>query len=422
MSKIARGLDKMPQKPIYVLLSLAKESGMVSLGVGEPNFDAPQEAIEAAISSLKSGDTHYTPDPGTMEMREAILEKSRRENGFEFNTENEIIVTAGSSSALFGTMLAVVDAGDEVIVPAPAYLAYEPIIKFAGARPILVPATEENEFIPTTEDLASAISSRTKAMLICSPNNPTGSVWSKPDLRGVADLAIDKDFHVISDELYERIVFDGTKAHSIASFDDMHENAITINGVSKSYAMTGMRVGWVIGSARVIDAYRKIHQYVAICAPAPSQAAATAALNKCEYHVKVMVSEYDRRRRLLLDRINNKIPLISVIAPKGSFYMFVNVRELVEKYQDDMVNYLRSEGARSFYNKLPEIGKQWVNEGDSGSKTAMLYIVAKAKTLTAPGIAFGSVGEDFLRVSFAQEYGLIEKALDNIQEVFEPWG
>ncbi|MFX1561178.1 MAG: pyridoxal phosphate-dependent aminotransferase, partial [Promethearchaeota archaeon] len=419
MVKIARGLDLMPQKPIYVLLSFAKESGIISLGVGEPNFKAPQEAIAAAMKSLKSGDTHYTPDPGTIQMREAILKKTRRDNRFEFNPESEVIVTSGSSAALFGTVLAIVEAGDEVIVPAPAYLAYEPIIRFTGAKPVFVPANEENEFIPTIEDIAALVTPNTKAMIVCSPNNPTGSVWSKSSLRAVADLAIDHDFYVISDELYERIVYDGIKAFSIASFDDMKENAITINGVSKSYAMTGLRVGWVIGSARVIDAYRKIHQYTAICASVTSQAASTVALNECEYHVQKMVSEYDRRRRLLIDRINSKIPLMSVISPKGSFYMFVNVKELVSKYQKEMVEYLRSQKAQSFYEKLPDVGKQWIGEGDSGSKISTLYLVAKAKTLTAPGVAFGQIGEDFLRVSFAQEYGLIEKALDNIQEVLE---
>ncbi|MHA2160087.1 MAG: pyridoxal phosphate-dependent aminotransferase [Candidatus Thorarchaeota archaeon] len=422
MVKIARGLDQMPQKPIYVLLSLAKESGMISLGVGEPNFGAPQEAIDAAMSSLKAGETNYTPDPGTVQMRESILEKTKRDNNFEFNPETEVIVSAGSSAALFGTILAIVEAGDEVIVPAPAYLAYEPIIKFAGAKPIFVPAKEKTEFIPTTEDIASVVTPNTKAMIVCTPNNPTGTVWSKSGLRGIADLAIDHDFHVISDELYERIVYDGTKTHSIASFDDMKEHAVTINGVSKSYAMTGLRVGWVIGSARVIDAYRKIHQYTAICASSISQAASTVALNECEYYVQEMVSEYDRRRRLLLDRINNHIPLMSVISPKGSFYMFVNVKELVDKYQKEMLEYLRSEKSRSFYEKLPDVGKQWVSQGDSGSKISMLYLVAKAKTLTAPGIAFGSVGEDFLRVSFAQEYELIENALDHMQEALEPWG
>lgn len=420
--KLARGLDQMPQKPIYVLLSLARESGMINLGVGEPNFDAPREAIDAAISSLKSGETHYTPDPGTMHMREAILEKTKRDNDFDFNPETEIIVTAGSSAALFGSILATVETGDEVIVPAPSYLAYDPIIKFAGARPIYVPATEENEFIPTTEDIASVVTPNTKAMIVCSPNNPTGAVWSKSSLRGIADLAIDHGFHVISDELYERIVYDGTKAYSIASFDDMKEHAITINGVSKSYAMTGLRVGWVIGSARVIDAYRKIHQYTAICASVTSQAASTAALNECEYHVQDMVSEYDRRRKLLLDRINNHIPLMSVTRPKGSFYMFVNVKDLVDKYLEDMLEYLRSEKVNFFYNRIPDVGKQWVNEGDSGSKISMLYLIARAKTLTAPGIAFGPVGENFLRVSFAQEYGLIENALNNMQKVLEPWG
>ncbi len=422
MTKLARGLDQIPQKPIHVLLFLARESGMVNLGVGEPNFDAPREAIDAAINSLKSGETHYTPDPGTMQMREAILEKTKRDNDFDFDPETEIIVTAGSSAALFGTILVTVETGDEVIVPAPSYLAYEPVIKFAGARPIFVPATEENDFIPTTEDIASVVTPRTKAMIVCSPNNPTGAVWSKSNLKGVADLALDHGFHVISDELYERILYDGNKAQSIASFDDMQEHAITLNGVSKSYAMTGFRVGWVIGSARVIKAYRKIHQYTTVCASAISQAASTAALNDCEYYVQDMVSEYDRRRKLLLDRINNHIPLMSVTRPKGSFYMFVNVKDLVDKYLEDMLEYLRSEKVKSFYDRVPDVGKQWVNEGDSGSKISMLYLMARVKTLTAPGIAFGSVGENFLRVSFAQEYGLIENALNNMQKVLEPWG
>jgi aminotransferase len=418
---VANALDKVPQKPIFVLLSLADEPGMISLGVGEPNFDAPKEAIDWAIQSLREGRTHYTPDPGTLDLRRSILEKTRRDNGFEFDLKNEIMVTAGASAALSNTMQAIAEKGDEIIIPAPAYLAYEPIARFVEAKPIFVPAGEETCFIPSIDAIARAVGERTKAIIVCSPNNPTGSVWSKTQLRELADLAIDNDIFVISDELYERIVFDGVRAHSIASFDDMHDHAITINGVSKSYAMTGFRVGWVISSARVISAYRKIHQYTAICASSTSQAAAVGALNNAENHVEYMVQEYDRRRKLLLDRINNHIDLMSTTCPKGSFYMFVNVEELVEKHQEDMLAYMHSDEAKPFYHRLPPLGKDWVDQGDSGSKVVMLYLVAKAKTLTAPGIAFGDAGENFLRLSFAQDYDLIRQSLDSIEDTLEPW-
>ncbi|MFX1603480.1 MAG: pyridoxal phosphate-dependent aminotransferase [Promethearchaeota archaeon] len=422
MPKIARGLGGIPQSAIRMVLFIGEWPGIVSLGIGEPDFDAPPEAVTAAIDALRKGASRYTADPGTMELREAILEKTKRDNNFEFDSEAEIMVTAGTSPALFGSVLATVEAGDEVIIPAPAYLAYEPVVKIAGGKPVFVPAYESQGFVPDADAIAEAVSSKTSLMIVCSPSNPTGAVWEKPSLQAAADLAVDHDFHILSDELYERIVYDGTKAHSIASFDGMADRTITINGVSKSHAMTGFRVGWVISSKSMIEAFRKIHQYGTICASNSSQAAAVAALWHGEHHVKMMVQEYGRRRNLLLKRINERIPLMSAINPKGSFFMFANINKLVEQHLDDMIAYFKSEKGKTFVGRLPPAVVEMIKEAQSGSKIAMLYLVAKANVLTTPGVAFGPVGENFLRISFAQEYGHIETAMDNIESALGRWG
>ncbi len=421
MPKIARGLSGIPQSAIRMVLFIGEWPDITSLGIGEPDFDAPPEAVTAAIEALKQGASHYTADPGTVELREAILEKTKRDNNFEFDSETEIMVTAGTSPALFGSVLATVEAGDEVIIPAPAYLAYEPVVRIAGGKPVYVPAYESQGFVPDAESIAQAVTSKTTLIIICSPCNPTGAVWEKPSLQAAADLAVDHDFHVLSDELYERIVYDGTKAHSIASFTGMADRTITINGLSKSHAMTGFRVGWIISSKTMIEAFRKIHQYGTICASNVSQAAAVAALKLGERHVQKMVQEYDRRRRLLLQRINDRIPLMSAISPKGSFFMFANINELVEQHFGDMIGYFKSEEGRTFEDRLPPGVVNMIREAESGSKIAMLYLVAKAKVLTTPGVAFGPVGENFLRISFAQEYGHIETAMDKIESALRQW-
>lgn len=415
MGKITQKMEELPPSRIGLLLHIGEHHKLLNLGIGEPNFNTPKHVIDAAVRSLQSGNTHYSPDAGTLELRKAIVEKTERDNGFTVDPKNEVIVTAGTSPGVFGAILATVGKGDEVIIPSPSYFAYESIVQIAGGKPVFVPATEENQFVPELEGIAEAITSKTKMVIVCSPTNPTGAVWDGNIVSGVADLAIDHDFLILSDELYEQLVYDGARVHSPAAISGMFERTITINGLSKSHAMTGFRLGWLIAPKEIITGFGKIHQYSSICAPTTSQAAALAALTGPDEPVKTMLAEYDRRRKLLVNGINGEIPLLSTTSPQGTFFMFVNARELLEKHHDDMMAFLRTKG-RPFLESLPRHLFNIEDLDRSGSLVAMLYLITATKVLTVSGDWFGPGGEGFLRVSFAQTYKNIEKAIDKIAE------
>jgi aminotransferase len=404
-----------PRGGISLLLHIGETPGLLSLGIGEPSFDTPTHIVEAAIKSLRNGHTHYSPDSGLLSLRQAIADKTERENGFSPDSEREIVVTAGTSPALYGSILATIERDDEVVVPTPAYLAYEPIIRMADGRPKVVPMKEENRFNPNPDDLAEAISSKTKMIVVSSPSNPTGSVWTQESIRAVADLAIDHNLLVVSDELYERIVFDGATNQSPGSLGGMQERTITINGLSKSHAMAGFRLGWVIARKDIIADFLDIHKYSSICAPVASQHAAEAALTGPQDAVSEMVAEYDRRRRLLVERLNREIPFVSTLAPKGSFFLFANIKTLAEERGREMKAYLKKEG-KPLLDSLPAHLFSPEDLEASYSLAAMLYLVASAKVLTVSGAFFGSGGEGFLRMSFAQSYDIIDGALTRMAE------
>lgn len=421
MSRIARGLADKPHKPIYVLVRLGQEKGIVNLGVGEPDFDSPTVAVEAAVKALKSGQTHYSPDPGLLELREAVQAKVRMENQINVNAESQIIITPGSSTALFGSLMTTVQRGDEVIIPAPAYVSYSPSVEFLEAKPIQIDSVEENRFIPDEESLKKAISKRTAGLILSTPTNPTGTVWDRESLRIIADLAVDHSFYVYSDELYSRIIYEDTKHVSIASLDGAEDIAITISGMSKNYAMTGLRIGWVMGPEHVIDSYRKIHQYVTIAASTPSQIAAVAALQDGDNFVEEMVEIYRERRDFLLKAFDETNPLMKPIKPEGSFYMFVNIKDLVRDHLTDMIDDLKSERNQSFRDCLPQAAQKWISDAVSGSKIAVLWLMAEADVLVSPGGAFGRSGEGYLRISFAQPHEKLTKAADRIKAALYKW-
>ncbi len=420
LAKIRDNLETLPPSGIALLLHVGEDKDILSLGIGEPDFETPSHIVEAAIKSLEGGDTHYTPDPGTIELREAIVNKTKRDNGFDVNPESEVMVTAGTSPGVFGAIFGCVNRGDEIVIPTPAYLAYEPIIRIAEAKPVTVPGLEEASFVPSTDEIAESITSKTRMIIICSPNNPTGGVWNRESVKAVSDLAVDHDLLVLSDELYEKLVYDDVKITSPAAFSGMFERTVTINGLSKSHAMTGFRLGWVIGPQEIIAGFKKIHQYSTICAPTTSQAAGVAALNGPQDCVKEMVEEYDRRRKLLVDRINNEVPFISTTMPKGSFFLMANVQELVETHEKDMRAYFKTDG-KTFLQQLPEYLFRIEDLDKSGSLTAMMYLASAAKVLTASGASFGSGGEGFLRLSYAQTCEKINAAVDRIIVSLEPW-
>ncbi len=416
-----RHLENLPTSGIGLLLAIAEDNETISLGMGEPSFDTPRHIIEAAHEALRAGKTHYSPDYGIMDLREAIAEKIRVDSGVDLSPEHEVIVSAGTSPAVFNAMMSLVDSGEEVVIPTPSYFAYDYITRIIGAKPVFVPSYEKNGFIPTPDDLVECISPESKMLVICSPSNPTGAVWTMESLRAAADLAEDHDLVVLSDELYQRIVFDDVKAQSIAGVGSMAERTLVLNGLSKSHAMTGFRVGWIAGPRNLLEGFKKLHEYNAICAPIVSQHAALAALTGPDDRVQEMVAEYARRRKLLVDRLNNEVPLVSVQPPKGSFFMFPNVRDLVEAHHDDMVEYLRGAEGERYLKGLPSSLFRPEDLEQSDSLAVMLYLYAKGRVVTASGTLFGKSGEGFLRLSFAQNAEVINEGLDRIIRSLQQW-
>lgn len=413
MSKIRKEIEELPLSGIELLLHLSESYPALSLGIGEPNFDTPPHIIQAAVRAIENGSTHYSPDRGLIDLRDAIAEKTKRENYFEPDPIDEIIVTSGTSPALYGAIQTVINPGDEVIIPTPSYFAYDSIVRIFGGTPVHVSASEESGFVPDSDELMMEITPKTKMLVICSPNNPTGGVWEKQQLRAAIDLAEDHDLLILSDELYEKIVYDGVKNHSPASIGNAVERTITLNGLSKSHAMTGFRIGWIIAPPEIATNFCKTHQYSTICAPVISQAAAIAALNGPQEGVREMVAEYDRRKKLMVESINNDIPMMQVKSPKGSFFMFVNVKELIEYKQEEMKKSLWTEGRETLESLPPHLFSS-EDLDQSGSLVSMLYLAHSAKVLTASGSFFGPGGEGYLRLSFAQTYELIGEALQRL--------
>jgi len=408
----------LPLSGIELVLHVAELYPGLALGIGEPNFTTPPHIVQAAMDALEQGKTHYSPDEGLLELRSAIAEKTKSDNGFDPDPENEIIVTAGTSPALYGAIQTVLEAGDEVIIPTPAYFSYESIVRMFGGEPVHVAGDPEQRFVPSQDDLATAVSSKTKLLVVCTPNNPTGGVWEKEHLQAALDLAEDHDLLIISDELYEKLVYDDVKHHSIASLDNATERTITINGLSKSHAMTGFRIGWVIAPSKITTNFCKIHRHSTICAPVISQEAAIAALRGPQDSVKAMVREYDRRRKMMVQKINNDVPMMQVQSPKGSFFMFANVKDLIENRVEDMKSSLMNEGKdllESFHSRL--FSTEDLTQ--SGSLVSMLYLARFARVMAVSGSFFGAGGEGYLRLSFSQEFDQIEKAIERMARTLD---
>jgi aminotransferase len=349
---------------------------VISLGVGEPDFVTPRHICEAAIASINAGETHYTSNYGTLALREAIAAELHARYGINYDPKTEIVATVGVSEALDVALRALVDPGDEVLVPDPGYVAYEAGIIFAGGVPVPVPTRAENDFEPLAEDFASRVTPRTKAILIGTPNNPTGAVISREQLAGIAQLAQERDLVVLSDEIYSRLVY-GVEHVSIASLPGMWERTVTLNGFSKAYAMTGWRIGYAAAPAHILEAMLKIHQYAIMCAPTDAQAAALEALQHGEPDVQAMVAEYARRRRLIVDGFNSMG--LTCHAPKGAFYAFPNIT---------------STGltADEFTEKL----------------------IQEEHVAVVPGDAFGEAGAGHIRCAYCTAYEKIEEALERI--------
>lgn len=355
-------------------------SNVISLGVGEPDFDTPWHVREEGIYSLEKGRTFYTGNSGLLELREEIGRYLDRRFGLSYSAD-EILVTVGGSEAIdigFRTML---DPGDEVIIPEPCYVSYLPCVKLAGGVPVRLPLEEKDQFKLTKEKLLSAITDKTKILVLPFPNNPTGAILNRGELQIIADIVKEHDLFVMSDEIYSELNYEGGHV-SIASIPGMRERTIVINGFSKSYAMTGWRLGYAAGPKEIMKQMLKIHQFVIMCAPTTSQYAAIEALRNGDEDVRRMRESYDERRRFLVNALNEMgLPCFE---PKGAFYVFPNI---------------------SAYGMT--------------SEEFARRLLEQERVAVVPGTAFGECGEGFLRISYAYSIDNLKKALDKIEKFID---
>jgi aminotransferase len=351
--------------------------GVISLTIGQPDFVTPWHIREAAIESLETGKTYYTSNSGLMEMREEINNYLTRRFGISYNPKNEILVTIGGSEAIDLAIRALVNNGDEVIIPVPSYVCYDPITTMAGGVPVLVQTYEEDKFKLTPEGLKKAITNKTKLLVLPYPNNPTGAIMTRDDLEGIAEVLRGTDIMVLSDEIYAELTYN--KRHvSFASIPDMYERTIFISGFSKAYAMTGWRLGYIAAAKEIIAAVYKIHQYAIMCTPTQSQYAAIEALREGDPDIESMASEYNRRRKYILSELRRMG--IQCFEPEGAFYVFPNIRQFGMTSDVFCERLLYEEGVA-----------------------------------IVPGNAFGSCGEGFARISYAYSMNHIAAALEKIE-------
>lgn len=374
----ARTLAVEPSPIRKLVDAISATPGVVGLHVGEPDFDTPAHIKQAAAKALNTGYTHYTNTAGIPELREAIAQKLERENGIDVDPENEVLVTHGGYAAIYASLQALTDPGDEILLIEPAW-TYDGFIALAGG--IKVPCGLNGPGFELTRDaLESKVSDRTKLILVSSPNNPTGNMFSREELEIVAEVAKARDLLVLSDEVYEKLIYDGLSHYSIASFPGMGDRTITANSFSKTYAMTGWRIGYIAAGKEIATAIKKVVAYGYGCINAAVQKAAVEALTGPQDCVKEMLKEYDRRRHLIVKGLN-EISGVKCEKPKGAFYAFANVSSF----------------------KL-------------SSQEFAAMLLQKAKVATIPGSAFGSSGDGYLRISFATSQENIVEGLDRIRK------
>ena len=350
--------------------------------IGRPDFDTPEYIKRACIESLENGEVFYTSNFGMMELRQTIADYLNRRSHTGYQAEN-ILVTTGLSEAVFDLLCTILDEGDELLIPDPVWMNYLNVPKLLGAVPVSYELREENGFQLDLKEIREKITDKTKALLIVTPNNPTGGVLSEETLKGLAQIAIEKDILVIADEVYERLIYDGETHISIASLPGMRERTFTMNGFSKTYSMTGWRIGYVAAPKEYIIAMNKLHQHNTTCAPSFGQRAAIAALRNEHGEVEKMVEEYKRRRDYAVEAINS-IPGLSCLSPKGAFYIFINCKKL----------------------------------GKTSAELAQ-YLLENAKIAMVPGDVFGPGGEGYLRMSFANSYENIVEGCRRLKEAVE---
>ena len=351
---------------------------VISLGVGEPDFPTPWEIRKAGILSLESGKTRYTSNKGLESLRREICTYMKRKYGLEYDYQDEVLVTVGGSEAIDGAIRAITCPGDEIIIPQPSYVCYEPMVTLAGGVPVIIETNAEHDFKLTPEDLRAAITPRTKAVIMPYPCNPTGGIMEREDLERVAEVLRDTNIVVISDEIYAELTFGGKSHVSIASIDGMKERTVVVNGFSKTFSMTGWRMGYACGPAPLMQQITKIHQFAIMCAPTTAQYAAIEALQNGDEAVAAMREEYDMRRRLIVSGFN-RIGL-TCREPKGAFYAFPCIS----------------------------------STGLSSEEFCERLLYAE-KVAVVPGTAFGKGGEGFIRASYCYSTEHIQEAIRRIE-------
>lgn len=353
----------------------------ISLGVGEPDFDTPWHIREEGIYSLEKGKTFYTSNSGLKELKEEICNYLKRRFYLNYEAEKEVLVTVGGSEAIDIGLRAMLDPKDEVLIPQPSYVSYLPCVLLAGGTPVIIELQEKDQFKLTKEQLLTAITEKTKVLILPFPNNPTGAVMSYEDLKDIADVIIEKDLFVISDEIYSELTYKGTHT-SIAQFPGMKERTIVINGFSKSYAMTGWRLGYACGPEEIIKQMIKIHQFAIMCAPTTSQYAAVEALRCGDIDVETMREAYNQRRKFLVTALR-EIGM-DCFEPFGAFYVFPSIKSF----------------------------------GMTSDEFATV-LLKEEKVAVVPGTAFGDCGEGFLRISYAYSIEDLKVALERIKRFAE---
>ena len=349
----------------------------ISLGVGEPDFDTPWHIRDEGIYSLEKGRTFYTSNSGLKELKTEISNYLKRSQNVEYNPDTDVLVTVGGSEAIDIGFRAMLNPGDEVIIPQPSYVSYEPCAILAGAKPVIINLKAENEFRLTAEELLEAITDKTKILVLPFPNNPTGAIMEKEDLEKIAKVIIEKDIFVMSDEIYAELTYKD-KHISIVSIPGMQERTILINGFSKAYAMTGWRLGYACGPKEIIKQMTKIHQYAIMCAPTTSQYAAVEALKNGDDDIKEMKTAYNQRRRFLMNAF--KEMGLECFEPYGAFYVFPCIKEFGMTSEEFATRFLKEE-----------------------------------KVATVPGTAFGDSGEGFLRISYAYSLETLKIAMERLK-------
>lgn len=373
-------------KPSAIRRMLELSAGMenvIHLEQGEPDFITPKHIMDAAFEAARKGFTHYTEIDGTPELRQAIAEKAEKDNGLDADPRTEITVTSGSQEAMMISAFGFLNPGDEALILDPYYPAYFEDTLLAEAVPIPLALDENSDYGIDPEALESHVTKKTKMIWLCNPSNPTGHVFSRQDLETIAEVAKQHDLTVFADEIYEKIVYDGTEHVSIGSLPGMKDRTITVNGFSKAYAMTGWRIGYIIAEKKLSATLRNLHYYATLCPNAISQKAAYAALTGPQDCVQEMVTEYNRRRRYVLSELD-KIKKLRCATPKGAFYVFPEFSSF-EKSDEALAQYLLNE----------------------------------AKVATAPGSGFGKAGEGHLRISYSVSYEQLKEGIERIKRSLE---